>query len=105
MKGVIAMAATRTDWMRECAECTQLLDALDAADHPALRQWEEVRSHLVEEHLALLPGYDDDCANCQEWKALAGDPGDLKPAIVPVLGREDLLHRAGHLLYATPTAR
>lgn len=57
--------------------------------------------HPVDAHLAVLPGYADGCANCQEWKALAACPEGLALTVVPVLGREDLLHRAGHLISAS----
>lgn len=102
--------AVMTEWMRQCPECVNLVEALNETDlkltGPILRAWEEVRRHLVAEHLALLPGYFEDCANCQEWAALAAGEGDDRFArVAVVLGQEDLLHRAGHLLYEVPAAR
>lgn len=85
------------DWMRNCGECAKRVEALETTPDPhPLKEFEAVREHLVEAHLALLPGYFTDCANCQEWVALGPDASP--PSIVPVLGREALLHRAGHLL-------
>lgn len=85
------------DWMHDCSTCVERVTALEAApgEFP-LREFEAVREHLVDAHLALLPGYDENCSNCQEWRALGANA--TPPRIVPVLGREDLLHRAGHLL-------
>lgn len=92
------------EWMAACAACVRLVIAVnESEDSPSslvrLRAFEEVRTHLVEEHLVMLPGYADDCPNCQEWQATIGTWDDLPLAMTPVLGREDLLHRAGHLLY------
>lgn len=94
------------EWMRKCPTCVERVKALVSALEAfpkmgSLRAFEDVRSHLVEEHLALLPDYADDCPNCQEWKVFAANPGDMPSRVIPVLGREDLLHRAGHLLYNT----
>ncbi|QKZ18844.1 hypothetical protein [Streptomyces chartreusis] len=93
--------AADAEWMRECAVCLELVAPLGSAEPGTgeLRQLEEARVHLVDAHLAVLPGYADDCANCGEWKALAAHPDDLALTVIPVLGREDLLHRAGHLIY------
>ncbi|MGW6796520.1 hypothetical protein [Streptomyces chartreusis] len=87
-------------WMRACAVCRELVVPLESTERGAgeLRQFEQARVHLVDAHLAVLPGYADGCANCQEWKALAAHPEGLALSVVPVLGREDLLHRAGHLI-------
>jgi hypothetical protein len=89
--------------MRECEACVALVGAFDAAAGPDSVEafagaFHAAREHLVDEHLAELPGYDEDCANCLEWRVLATDPVGIAPRVVPVLGREDLLHRAGHLL-------
>ncbi|NUP46278.1 MAG: hypothetical protein HOW97_03030 [Catenulispora sp.] len=86
------------EWMTACTTCQTLIAALTQATAPFPHAAvEAVREHLIDAHLAAVPGYVDDCGNCQEWKALAANPDRLKPRIVPVLGREDLLHRAGHL--------
>lgn len=93
------MSAVKTsEWMRDCPVCAGLIAALERsrAQHP-IAEFEAVREHLVDSHLAQLPGYVPGCANCTEWQVLAGRPDGLDPTIVPVLGREDLLHRAGHL--------
>lgn len=91
------MKVNAPDWMRKCPECSALLTALESAqENYALREFEEVRQHLVDVHLAQLPGYAEGCANCQEWQALGSDAEP--PKLVPVLGREALIHRAGHLL-------
>lgn len=85
-------------WMEGCPVCVTLIARLTRAT--AARPHAEIealRDHLVDAHLAQIPDYVEDCANCQEWRALAASPDGLKPKIVPVLGREDLLHRAGHL--------
>ena len=85
-------------WMQDCPGCATLIAAVTQATAArAHAEIEAVRDHLVDAHLARIPGYVQDCANCQEWMALAARPDGLKPKIVPVLGREDLLHRAGHL--------
>lgn len=88
------------DWMRECAVRCELAVPLELTERGAgqLWQFEQARVHLVDAHLAVLPSYADDCANCQEWKALAAHPEDLAMSVVPVLGREALLHRAAHLI-------
>ncbi|MFL6115192.1 MAG: hypothetical protein ACJ786_28160 [Catenulispora sp.] len=90
---------TTTDWMNDCPRCVALVAPLHAspAQHP-IGEIENLREHLVDAHLARVPGYAADCANCCEWQALAARPDGLGPRLVPVLGREDLLHRAGHLL-------
>lgn len=90
---------TMTDWMKGCPRCVVLVAALNAApaQHP-VAEIENLREHLVEVHLARIPGYAPECANCCEWQVLAARPGGLEPSVVPILGREDLLHRAGHLL-------
>ncbi|OLE24580.1 MAG: hypothetical protein AUG49_13065 [Catenulispora sp. 13_1_20CM_3_70_7] len=90
---------TTTDWMNDCPRCVALVAALNAspAQHP-IGDIENLREHLVEAHLARVPGYAADCANCGEWQALAARPDGLGPRLAPVLGREDLLHRTGHLL-------
>ena len=100
---------TRPQWMTSCPTCRELVAAFDAAaadDGPgeALAEWEQARAHVVHEHLADLPDYDPECANCLEWKATSGDPaGALPPHMLPVLGREDLLHRAGHAILPRDT--
>lgn len=92
--------ALTAPWMRECNTCLDLVDALNQTEldaHMALvRSWEEVRVHLVEEHVALLPEYAESCANCQEWKVMVGA---MDSPASEILAREVLLHRAGHLLY------
>lgn len=92
------------EWMGDCADCLRLTIALNAAEGGPLlvrlKAFEEVRSHLVDEHPVMLPGYFEDCANCQEWKATQR-PEDVSVREM-VLGREALLHRAGHLLYDQP---
>lgn len=103
---------TRGEWVDACATCTPLFDALtrasfDAEGYP-VAEHEALCAHLVAEHLGLLPPYREDCGNCIEWRALDPDSvaeihlGEKKPGprLVPVLGRVDLLHRAGHLIYA-----
>ena len=102
---------TRGEWVDACPTCGRLVDALtrasfDAEGYPVAER-EELCAHLVAEHLGLLPPYQEDCANCIEWQAL--EPDDVAairlrgktagPRLVPVLGRVDLLHRAGHLIY------
>jgi len=94
--------------MRDCATCTTLADAAEAAAGMPYAEIAGLEHHLVEAHLAQLPGYDDECANCVEWRAITGDPGNslgkqFGGHVVPILGREDLLHRAGHLI--RPLAR
>lgn len=96
-------AVTVPEWMNQCAVCEQLLAELKSADDPPLAEHAHLTAHLVAEHLDRIPGYQADCANCVEWRAITGDPGDglsqqYGPAVVPMLGREDLLHRAGHLV-------
>ena len=91
-------------WRQDCPTCVRLAEALDSAGaRPAPANTEPFRAHLVDEHLAQLPGYADGCTNCGEWRAMQGDPaGSLSSQyggrVVPILGREDLLHRAGHLM-------
>jgi hypothetical protein len=103
---------TRGEWVAACSTCTRLFDALvhgsfEPEGYP-VAEHEELCAHLVAEHLDLLPPYREDCANCMEWQLLDPDgvaairlgkttPG---PRLVPVLGHVDLLHRAGHLIYA-----
>ena len=95
---------TRPEWMTTCRTCSQLVALFDdaaGAEGPegALAEWEQARTHIVLEHLAELPDYDPECPNCQEWKLTAGDlAGTLPISIIPVLGHEDLLHRAGHAI-------
>jgi hypothetical protein len=91
------------DWMTSCATCATLIAAVRQATvaHPHA-EIKALREHLVNAHLVGIPGYVEDCGNCQEWKALAANPDGLKSTVVPVLGREDLLHRAGHLFGPHP---
>jgi hypothetical protein len=92
--------------MSECPTCAGLLgdfDAVQASNPPALAEFEAACAHLVAAHLAQLPGYLDGCPNCGEWAALVGDSSDglavqYGRAVVPLLGWEDLRHRAGHLV-------
>lgn len=101
-------AEIRPAWMSQCPTCVGLLaafDAVHAAYPPALAEFEAACAHLVAAHLPQLPGYLGDCANCLEWAALVGDSSDglaaqYGRAVVPLLGREDLRHRAGHLVAA-----
>lgn len=84
-------------WARECGLCFRMLLQLLAL--PRMDEWEMLVDHLVDEHLAAIPGYVENCSNCMEWKATAGDPADSLPlGVLPLLGRYDLTHRAGHLL-------
>lgn len=93
--------ALMTPWMRECSECVLLVEALNETERGlkllVLRAFEEVRNHLLAEHVDLLPEFADDCANCREWKAMEG--ALLSAGAAMVVSREALLHRAGHLLY------
>lgn len=88
-------------WMQDCAICLKLVERLASPPQRVLelQEVEEARVHLVNAHLAALPGYVDDCANCQEWKALAAHPDGFASAVVLALVREDLMHRADHLLF------
>jgi hypothetical protein len=93
------------EWMADCRQCQELLSQLFQPGLPPLAEFEQMRAHLVEAHLVQVPGYADDCANCQEWKALSTSSMDgIAGRMVPVLGREELLHRAGHLLYEIKVA-
>ena len=97
------MDLNRPSWMRDCATCTTLADAVDAAAGMPYAELGELEQHLVEAHLAQLPPYDETCPNCVEWMAIQGDPGESLARryggrVVPILGHEDLLHRAGHLV-------
>ena len=79
-----------------------MLAAVKKADVP-LAEVEALSAHLVDAHLARLPTYDPQCAACLEWQAVVGDPdGGLADTygarVVPMLGREDLRHRAVHLV-------
>lgn len=90
-------------WAKECSVCFRML--LQLLVLPQFDEWETLVDHLVDEHLAAVPGYVDDCPNCIEWRISAGDPDEsLPPAVLPMLGRIDLKHRAGHLL-TTPMIR
>ena len=92
-------------WMESCPQCQELLTQIFQPGLPPLAEFEQMRAHLVEDHLARVPAFTDDCSNCQEWKALAAsDMGGIAAQMVPVLGREELLHRAGHLLYGIKAA-
>ncbi|GAA2001467.1 hypothetical protein [Catenulispora subtropica] len=76
-------------WMADCPGCAALITAVTQATAARPHgEIEAVRDHLVDAHLARIPDYVEDCANCQEWRALAASPEGLKPKIVPVLGRE-----------------
>jgi hypothetical protein len=95
------MSTAMPEWMAACPDCLRLLQALREAGYPTggLGEFEMVISHLVDAHLADLPDYDETCSNCQEWQMSAGDPTSGLPlTAVVALGREDLKHRAGHLL-------
>lgn len=90
-----------TNWMRGCEDCTKFVEALKAARSDAIpiKEIAEAQDHLVTCHLPNMPDYETDCLNCQEWKILADHPEGIAPPLIPILGREDLLHRAGHLLF------
>jgi hypothetical protein len=93
---------TLPKWMSKCGTCGQLLAAVRAAELP-LAESEALTGHLIDAHLAQVPAYDPECANCAEWAAIVGDPdGGLADTygarVVPMLGREDLRHRAAHLV-------
>lgn len=91
----------RPAWLTTCPECVRLLAALDqaaaGAQLPPLEQWETARAHLVDAHPDRVTAYDPECPNCLEWQSTAdaGAGADL----APILERESLLHRAGHLIY------
>lgn len=102
------MDVNRTAWMSECPTCTTLADAVEAAIDVPHAEFIALETHLVDDHLARIPDYDEQCANCVEWRMSAGDPaGSLsagQPAwVLPYLGFHDLRHRAGHLV--RPLAR
>jgi hypothetical protein len=107
--GTDVKKALLSAWMNGCEDCVRLVAALNDAEGGLLLvrlgAWEDVRRHLVTAHQEKLPGYADDCGNCQEWRALAaGRSRGASSVVTRVLGQEDLLHRAGHLLYDGPTA-
>jgi hypothetical protein len=103
---------TRGEWVAACSTCTRLFDALVRGsfepDSYPVAEFMELSGHLASDHLGLLPPYKDGCNECLEWQAHDPDSvavmqvGDTIPGprLVPLLGRQDLLHRAGHLIYA-----
>lgn len=85
----------------DCGDCGQLVDALTAAvaergELDVLREWEDLRGHLADEHAAELPPYVSNCANCSEWKQTFR--GRANDGLRALLEREARLHRAGHRL-------
>lgn len=94
-----------TEWMRNCAECTTLAVELAMADgSPALIEIDaaaDFEAHLLESHLGQIPGYRDDCEDCQEWKVIAASDAPDVPSwwTVRTIARSDLQHRAGHVVW------
>lgn len=92
--------------MRRCPQCTDLINRLEnlaaAADDSWLAQHEALEDtiqHMISEHLVSIPAYDQLCPSCQDWKASATQSSPRQdPGVLMTLSREDLAHRAKHLI-------
>lgn len=98
------MAHDQPGWMTGCAMCTAMVaefDAMLAVDgvvpQADLLLWQQ---HAVEAHLAQLPGYQEDCPGCRDWRALSVVPQeqDRDGSIAKAFTALDLQHRATHVL-------
>lgn len=95
----------RPEWMHACAACVELAEEFAAVeDGPASDElnaaW-QMQDHLVAAHLGDLPGYRDDCEDCEEWQEIAAsETPDVPPWwTVREIARGDLLHRANHVVW------
>jgi hypothetical protein len=102
---------TRGEWVTACMRCTELFEALVRASfevQASLHEFMQLCQHLASQHPALLPPYQDGCEECETWQLHDPDSvarlrvGDTTPGprLVPLLGFEDLFHRARHLIYS-----
>lgn len=98
-----------TNWMISCFRCIKLLNLLNRAVFAremldTMDAYARMCEHIVEGHLDRLPCLHPACVTCRDYSMVDADritavrkgPGGL--GLVTDFWRDELLHRAGHLL-------